>query len=211
MTVRLPVFLLIGANLVPLFGALFLDWDVFTILLLFWFENVIIGLFGIARLIVSGQSDSAIAGLVQPLFFLVHYGGFMFGHLMILFGLFSPGADGSGQLEDPAQLLDLLRSNWLWLSVLALFVSHGWSFIENFMGRNEYAQLKPADAMALPYRRMMITHIALLFGALVLERTGQPLFGLVLLILLKIALDLTFHRKEHERLAGQGDALKNLV
>ncbi len=201
-TARLPILLLIGANLVPLFGALFLDWDVFRILLLFWFENVIIGLFGIARLIVADKSGNGVTGLAQPLFFLVHYGGFMFGHLMLLFGLFSPGAEGNGQLEDPAQLLALLKSNWLWLSVLALFVSHAWSFIENFMGHNEYEQLTPANAMALPYRRMMITHVALLFGGLLLERTGQPLFGLVLLIVLKIALDVTFHRKEHQRLAG---------
>jgi hypothetical protein len=199
---RLPVALLIAANAVPLVGALFLDWDVFKILLLFWFENVIIGLFGIARVIVAGRSGNVAAGLAKPLFFLVHYGGFMFGHLMLLFGLFSPAAGENGELESPGQLFDVIMSDWLWVSVLALFISHAWSFAENFLGRNEYEQLTPNDAMALPYRRMMITHIALLIGGLLLERTGQPLFGLILLIVLKIALDLTFHKREHERLAG---------
>jgi hypothetical protein len=201
-TVRLPVALLIVANAVPLVGALFLDWDVFKILLLFWFENVIIGLFGIARVIVAGRSGNVVAGLAKPLFFLVHYGGFMFGHLMLLFGLFAPAAGENGELESPGQLLDVIMSDWLWVSVLALFISHAWSFAENFLGRNEYEHLTPNDAMALPYRRMMITHIALLIGGLLLERTGQPLFGLVLLVVLKIALDLTFHKREHERLAG---------
>lgn len=202
MTARLPVLFLVAANAIPLLGALFLDWDVFKILLLFWFENVIIGLFGIARLIVAGKSGNAAAGLAKPLFFLVHYGGFMFGHLMIIIGLFSPTAEENGQLESPGQLFELVMSDWLWVSVLALFISHAWSFAENFLGRDEYEQLTPNDAMALPYRRMMITHIALLLGGFLLEQTGQPLFGLVLLILMKIALDLTFHKREHERLSG---------
>jgi hypothetical protein len=202
LTGRLPILLLVAANGVPLIGALFFDWDVFKILLLFWFENVIIGIFGIARLVVAERSGNAIGGLAKPLFFLVHYGGFMFGHLMLLFSLFSPGAEGSGELESPDQLYAVLMSDWLWVSVLALFISHAWSFAENFLGRNEYEHLKSSDAMALPYRRMMITHIALLLGGLLLERTGQPLFGLVLLVLMKIALDVTFHKREHERLAG---------
>jgi hypothetical protein len=198
---RLPILLLVAANAVPLFGALFLDWDVFRILLLFWFENVIIGFFGIARVVVAGRSENGAGGLGKALFFVIHYGGFMFGHLMLLFGMFSPGAEGNGQLESPAELLAQLKSNWLWVSVIALFVSHAWSFAENFLGRSEYEKLSSGDAMALPYRRMMITHIALLIGGLLLERTGQPLFGLVLLILLKIGLDVTFHKREHERLA----------
>ena len=205
MTARLPILLLVAANAIPLIGAVFLDWDVFSILLLFWFENVIIGLFGILRLIVAGRSANGVAGLAKPLFFLVHYGGFMFGHLMILYGLFSPEAEGNGQLENPAQFFALVSSGWLWVSVLALFVSHAWSFAENFLGHSEYENLTPDDAMALPYRRMMITHIALLLGGLLLERTGQPLFGLVLLILLKIGLDVTFHKREHERLSGGPD------
>jgi hypothetical protein len=34
---------LILANLVPLAGVLFWDWDIFNIVVLYWFENVIIG------------------------------------------------------------------------------------------------------------------------------------------------------------------------
>ena len=45
---RLSVPILVMANLVPLAGVLLWGWDVFLILLLFWGENVIIGIFGIA-------------------------------------------------------------------------------------------------------------------------------------------------------------------
>jgi uncharacterized membrane protein YadS len=54
--------------------------------------------------------------------------------------------------------------------------------------------------MALPYRRMMITHVALIVGGFFLIETGQPLAGLILLILMKIVMDVIFHRREHKRL-----------
>ena len=34
---------LIAVNLFPVFGVLFMGWDVFPIMILFWSENVIIG------------------------------------------------------------------------------------------------------------------------------------------------------------------------
>ena len=201
MTGRLSVVALVAANLVPLFGVLLWDWDVFLLLLLFWSENVIIGIFGIARLIVARVSDSGVGGLFLPLFFLVHYGVFMFGHFMVLFGMYSGHfADGATPAE-PADYYGILARNLNWVAVLALFISHGWSFVENYMGKREHERLTPGQAMALPYRRMFITHIALIVGGFFLMERGQPLGGLVLLVAMKIALDVFFHRREHIRLA----------
>ena len=203
MTGRLSIAALIAANLVPLFGVLFWDWDVFFLLLLFWSENVIIGIFGIARLIVARVSDAGVEGLFLPLFFLVHYGGFMFGHFMVLFGMYSGHLEGSGAPMGPADYYGILAEDLNWIAVLALFGSHGWSFVENYMGKREHEQLTPGQAMALPYRRMFITHIALIAGGFFLMERGQPLGGLVLLVAMKIVLDVFFHRREHARLAPQ--------
>jgi len=196
---RVSLALLIVANLLPLFGVLFLDWDVFFLLLLFWCENVIIGLFGIARIVVSGTTENSFEGLFLPVFFLVHYGGFMFGHFMVLFFMYSKSATGGGVAE-PADYYRIVIENLSWVALVALFASHGWSFVENFMGNREHERLSPMQAMALPYRRMMITHVALIAGGFFLIETGQPLAGLILLILMKIAMDVIFHRREHKRL-----------
>ena len=51
------IIVLIAANLLPVFGVLLWDWDVFVILLLFWCENVIIGIFGIAKIVASGAGS----------------------------------------------------------------------------------------------------------------------------------------------------------
>ena len=203
MSGRLSLAALVAANLVPLFGVLLWDWDVFLLLLLFWSENVIIGIFGIARLIVARVSDSGAGGLFLPLFFLVHYGGFMFGHFMVLFGMYSGHFEDGTVSAEPADYYGILAENLNWLAILALFVSHGWSFIENDMGKREHERLSPGQAMALPYRRMFITHIALIAGGFFLVERGQPLGGLVLLIAMKIVLDVFFHRREHARLAPQ--------
>ncbi|MDH3621818.1 MAG: DUF6498-containing protein [Gammaproteobacteria bacterium] len=202
MTGRVSLALLVAANLLPLAGVFLWDWDVFFLLLLFWCENVIIGLFGIARLIVAADRDTVVTGLFKPLFFLVHYGGFMFGHFMVLFGMYSSHIDEAGWQATPEDYYSLVAGNLNWVAIAALFVSHGWSFVENFMGRNEHERLSPGQAMALPYKRMVITHVALILGGFFLIETGQPLAGLIILVLLKIGMDVIFHRREHRNLAA---------
>ena len=48
-----PVLALVAANLVPLYGVLFLGWEVFQVVLLFWMENVVVGVFFILRLLTA--------------------------------------------------------------------------------------------------------------------------------------------------------------
>jgi hypothetical protein len=192
--------LLVAANLLPLVGVLFWDWDVFFLLLLFWCENVIIGLFGIARIVVAGNTENTFEGFFLPVFFLIHYGGFMFGHFMVLLFMYSNSfGQGDGAIV-PSDYYRVVLENLSWVAILALFISHGWSFVENFMGNREHDRITPGQAMALPYRRMMITHVALIVGGFFLIEKGQPLAGLILLILMKIALDVIFHQREHKRL-----------
>ena len=40
------------ANLLPLIGVVFLGWDAAAIVLLYWIENLIIGLFNVLRMIL---------------------------------------------------------------------------------------------------------------------------------------------------------------
>ncbi|MEL7187106.1 MAG: DUF6498-containing protein [Pseudomonadota bacterium] len=193
---RVSIILLVVANLVPVFGVLFLDWDVFYVMLLFWCENVVIGIFGILRLFVSTGN------LFVAAFFTVHYGGFMMGHLMVLFALFSNAFEGqASNATDPEHFLAAFLNPPTLIAIAALFVSHGWSYIANFLGSDERNLLTGARAMTQPYRRMIITHIALLAGGFFVTTMGQPLPGLLLLIAMKIGLDVVFHRREHETIA----------
>ena len=189
----LSTVLIVGVNLIPVAGVLFWDWDVFYLLLLFWCENVIIGAFGILRLLASGGR------LFHGLFFSVHYGGFMFGHLMLLFAVFGGMSDnGGGRVDEAEYIRESILDRRMLIPIAALFFSHAWSFVTNFLMTDERERLSGMQAMALPYKRMVVTHVALLVGGLLLTKTGQPLVGLVLLTGMKIALDVMFHRQEHK-------------
>ncbi|MES1203719.1 MAG: DUF6498-containing protein, partial [Pseudomonadota bacterium] len=51
---------IIGAvlvNAIPVFGVLFGGWSAFALMLLYWLENVIIGVFNVARMIASGVAQ----------------------------------------------------------------------------------------------------------------------------------------------------------
>ncbi len=189
---------LIAANLLPVAGVLFWDWHIFSLLFLFWCENVVIGIFGIARMVMSSEAGFG-ANVFQGLFFTVHYGGFMFGHLFFLTAMFLNNADGTGS-ENSFQNFLSLFDRWTITALIALTVSHGWSFFENFVGKKEYSSLTPTDAMSLPYKRMMITHVALIAGGFLLTRLDEPMVGLLVLLAMKIALDVVFHRREHGKL-----------
>ncbi len=202
MNLRVTTAILIAANLVPVAGILMLDWDVLFIMLLFWCENVIIGFFGIAKIVVSGSPRRFRVGLILPIFFTVHYGGFMAGHLMVLLALYAPKNEQLNESMDPLTMFSNLTGSAIWVPVAALLISHGWSFVTNFLGSAERENLTAQEAMALPYRRMVITHVALILGGVFLVRNGEPTGGLLLLIALKIGMDIVFHRKEHTALSA---------
>ncbi len=201
MKAGIPLYLLVAANLLPVAGVVVWGWDVFSILFLFWCENVVIGVFGIIRTAVFAMRLNKIGGLFTAAFFSVHYGGFMFGHVMVLMGLFLVRSDRSKESLSDFQYVLSDFDRWTWVAIAALLVSHAWSFVQNFLGKREYESLTTLGAMAMPYKRMMITHVALIVGGFLLTALDQPLAGLLLLLGMKIALDVVFHRREHRELA----------
>ena len=122
--------LLIGFNLVPLAGVLCGGWNIWTLLVLYWVENGIVGLLNIPKMLLAAGEDpptrTVAVGGVGPLtvprsesgsklalvpFFLVHYGIFWVGHGVFIFllptilGGFGSGPspfDGSGTTYLPA-------------------------------------------------------------------------------------------------------------
>ena len=106
---NLSIATLIAANLVPVAGVLFWQWDSFSVIYLFWLENVIIGLFNVSRMVVRTYShpiELAMPLFIAP-FFLFHYGAFCTGHGTFVVSLFGDGIQAS--FSDP---LSLLRPLW---------------------------------------------------------------------------------------------------
>ena len=193
------VIALIVVNLFPMFGVLFMGWDVFPIMFLFWSENVIIGFYNVLRMIACQPKEkgSWLAKLFLIPFFIIHYGGFTAGHgffVITLFGQTMLEAAGGPRLD---ALLDIIWNYNLPFAMLAIFLSHGYSFITNYLGKGEYRQYTLTKLMTTPYSRVVILHIALVIGGLLTVALESPTVVLLLFILLKIMMDLGAHLREH--------------
>jgi len=187
---------LIASNLVPLLGVLFFGWNVSSILILYWSENVIIGFYNILKMagaqgkvdktkFSTGQKTTLIPQrLYLIVFFLVHFGIFTFGHAAFVFSFFGT--------EQPT-------FNSLLPALLSLFVSHGISTYVHFIKNGEFRRVSCADLFFQPYRRVVIMHLTIIFGAWLSLVFNLPSLVLVVLISLKIVVDILFHRKEHQR------------
>lgn len=197
------VWVLVAANLFPLYGVLAWDWQVFPLLALFWMENVIIGLLNVARMLAADPADPALwlAKLFYIPFFSVHYGFFTVGHgVFVLSGMFGGESGGVQGLDVLAPALNAARTYDLWLPIAALGASHLFSFFWNYLQRGEYLRASLSELMFKPYARVFVLHITIIGGGFAAMALGSPVWALVLLIGIKVGLDLAAHRKEHAQL-----------
>jgi len=186
---------LILANLVPLAGTAFLGWKLSDVMVLYWAESAIIGFWNICKIIVIGRWFALLAG---P-FFVGHFGGFMAVHFLFIYTLFVQGIDGGDSGGDLTEVARLFIA--LWPALLALFLSHGYSFFANFLGRQEYRGRTARDQMGEPYSRIVFMHLVLIFGGGLTLLLGSPTPVLLLVIGVKIWFDLRAHQKQRSRAA----------
>lgn len=93
----------------------------------------------------------------------------------------------------------IFESGGKWF-VVAIIGSHFFSFCFNYIGKREYSKTSAPALMAAPYGRIVMLHVAILFGAVVITALGSPVFLLLLLILGKIFLDAKLHLRSHRKL-----------
>jgi len=206
---------LIGANFIPFIGIFFFDWDVTFIVLLYWFENLIVGFYNILKMALL-KVDQSLANaskfFIIP-FFCLHYGAFCGVHGLFLTVFFKIGESSSpfpaNQETWPLHLVfiqilfNVMAKIWanrppqmVW-ALLGLFISHGISFWENYILGREYETGSLKKLMNRPYQRIFVMHIAIIAGGIFVMQLDSPLPLLIILIMLKIFFDLYLHKKSH--------------
>ena len=60
---RLSAVALVLANLVPLAGVLLWQWSISSILILYWFENVVIGVINVLRMLLASPENLDLRGM----------------------------------------------------------------------------------------------------------------------------------------------------
>ena len=196
---RPTVVVLVLANLLPIYGVLFLGWEVFPILLLFWTENVIIGFFNILKMAICSPASPGrwVAKLFMVPFFTFHYGMFTLVHGIFIIALFGGPLFTQTEIPDLTVLQQVIGTYGLLFGFLSLFLSHGVSFAVNYIGKGEYKQAGLSTLMMQPYGRIVMLHLTIIFGGLLVSAIGSPTAGLVLLVVLKMAIDILAHLKSH--------------
>lgn len=185
--------MLVSANLVPLAGAWLAGWSVYEIVLLFWAENAVIGLFQLARRLAVMVLEHEPGMFLLAGFFCVHYGAFTLVHGHFVVGMLGP-EPGAG-LETGVALL--LAPGSLLVPLLALAASHGFSFVVHFLRGGEWREPDVVSLMYAPYGRVVVLHLVLIAGGALVLALGSPTPALVMLVALKLAVEAPLHLRSH--------------
>lgn len=210
---RISLLALLVANLIPLIGVLFFDWDLVLVLALFWIENLIIGAFNLLKMIIVSTRARQKKGVLLCLFFVLHYGLFCAAHGQLLsniLGIEALSSEASAQAGQYGPLSLFIYAAGLvshfiesyspiiLLGILGLALSHLVSFIENFLLQGGVLKLTADKLMGKPYKQILIMHAGLILGAIAIEQFGSSVLLLAIIVALKIFLDLYQHRRRHE-------------
>jgi hypothetical protein len=191
----MTVFVIILANLVPAIGVVFFGWSTGSVVMLFWFESLVVGFFNIFKMLFA-QGDTQVEingkpatkaeakGCLIP-FFMLHYGIFVLvqGIFMLTFV--------RNDLRD-------IVSKSFFLGMTGVFCSHLLTFIFKYIGEKQYKTTDIGNLMITPYWRIMLQQFIAIGGSwLEVTYLHAGYLFVVLIIFCKTIADLAGHYLEN--------------
>lgn len=198
---------LIVANAAVLYLYLHYDLSLIQVVLIYWCECVWIGFFSAAKLILA----SIIGDPYENRWAEFSKGGALFASIVVIF--FSSSAfftvlgavlmivlfvqhsfdAGSSGIELLGHVSVVIGTS------MVLLVSHGISFVTNFLILGEFRRARFGDLVAMPFKRslalLLAIVVSLIFVILLPWLASTTLFAAIV-VALKLALDLRLHRRE---------------
>jgi Family of unknown function (DUF6498) len=144
-----------------------------------------------------GHAALWLAKLLMVPFFCVHYGMFTAVHGVFVFMLFGQGKYRVDGLDALAPAARAATDYGLLLPLAVLVGSHFFSFAWNYLYRGEFRSAQLSSLMVQPYGRVVVLHVAIILGGIAAMALGSPIWALLVLLALKVALDFRAHVKEH--------------
>ena len=189
-------FFLIAANLLPVYGVWFLDWNAREVFMVYCMETVIVGLFTLLKMGVvtafkkwdwweNGGSRTKVHGVFHMLFFFVHY-GFFVAIQMFIFSkttIFDSSKDFGFFNFLFSVPNNFNKSSWIMLS--SFIIGYGYKNLTEFILTNEYKTASLSNIMFEPYIRIFIQQFTVIIGSFVLLFGASNIF-IVLFALVKI-------------------------
>jgi len=194
-TYRDPIALtFLVVDLLPIFAVLFLGWGAVELVFLYWLENLVIGLMTIARMLAVGtlNRDESLPGAVGlSAFFTVHYGMFCFVHgvFLVTFAELSAGGDGGAGFDTPVGVIGFAMGSADAMAgfITLILAANIAAFVADDIFRGEAATSSLQAEMMSPYGRIIVLHVGIFAGAFALMALGEPMIGVLALILLRVA------------------------
>ncbi len=185
-------YLLIIVNLVPLYGVWFEGWNAAEIFLVYCLETVIIGLVNVFKMACvtlfvrkkdvweNNGSSTMQSGWFFIVFFIVHYGLFVFVQTQIFFSV-SDLLPGGSLFMNYSKIPDLLGYHGKLL--LAIFVIYyTLDNIFSFFLSGKYKTISIGRLMFEPYMRIFVQQFVVILGSMFLKFGGGKAFILIFII-----------------------------
>lgn len=187
-----PLVLVIGLNLIPVVGVLFWGWSAFALIILYWLENLIVGVRTLASMlahaaVTGGATWPAAIGLGA--FFTIHYGIFCFGHGVFVMALFGGSFYGDSIIDLSGAVRQVFATQSNLIFGFASIVA--WQVVQFvlFLVSGEVRRTNVMELMGAPYPRIIALHVTIIFGGFVLMALNQPAGGILVLALVKMGYD----------------------
>jgi len=188
----------IGSAVVMAAGIAFFDWPTFTVLALYWLENVVIGGFTALRILAAGaRTERYGESLAVTAFFCVHYGLFCAVHGIFVATLFG-GMRSMSNMADPLFLMiGRIASDRVGVLVVAAMAVAAALDAWRAMASVEADDAKAVRSiMSEPYGRIVVLHVVLLAGGFLMAALRLPSLAALLLVAFKLVHDLRLlHRQ----------------
>ncbi len=189
--------LIVISNILPLAGVLLAGWDIYTLLVFYWCETLIVAFWTVMTIAFhQGEQTWSFdgptartngAGGVAATFITLHAGFFLAIHLFLMNALY--GGDWQGSMRSPLVFFEtFVIGERLWPMLGLVFLHRGAIFLE------ERREKSVMPAIAGLYMRIVVMQIVIIIGAWGVMLTGSGMLGLILLVAGRAILDFQWPR-----------------
>jgi hypothetical protein len=183
---------LIIANLIPVIGVWFLKWSAKEVFLVYSLETIIIGIFTLLKLLITGLlakktdvwQSTGRSVVKQPfwffmLFFMVHFGIFIAVQMGIFFSVSGIGDENGITFLNFFSRWPSLLTNEAYIMLGIFVISYGFRMISDFIITGDYKTASLGYLMFQPYGRIFIQQVTVILGSMFLSFGAGKVFILV--------------------------------
>jgi Family of unknown function (DUF6498) len=182
-------------NLVPLWGVWFAGWNAKEVFLVYCMESIIAGGYNIIMMLATtmvikkdawsnGGQSTMVSGYFFILFFIVHYGFFVFMQMSLFLSISGIGQDSFGPFAlisfilNVGHYLSADTLNLLWLFVAA----YGFTVLKDFFVTGAYKTASLNNLLFAPYARIFVQQFCVIIGAFLLSFNLGNIFIMVFVV-----------------------------